>query len=83
MKFVNENGMQQIKTILQAHFIGNITDLTLCSFAGDAEAAMLNGNPPVIEIPARMSSLGRPVTYTISDEGIDTQVSNWREAGAM
>ena len=76
---VNETGLSEIREFLQkTHIQGESVGFDgrdlLRAWAEDAEFQMGEGNPPTIEIRSWDSLTGRTETYTISDEGISTEI---------
>ena len=76
-KTVNAQGLQEIKTFLadnhkkgDEHFNKEI----LKAWASDAEFQLAEGNPPTIEIKAYDSVHGCTQEYTISDQGLDSEI---------
>lgn len=77
---VNDAGLREIAEFLQENHKAAagkpyryFTDSMLNAWAADAEASMEAGNPPMIEIPGRHSVTGNPITYTVSDAGLDAR----------
>jgi hypothetical protein len=76
IKTINQAGLEEIRQFLATyHKKGHdMTEAMLCAWCEDAEDSLGNGNPPMIEIGAWDSVTGSPVTLTVSDAGVDTQV---------
>lgn len=73
IKMINEKGLAEIRAFLKAnHKQDFFTDEMISAWASDAEQAMGNGNPPLIEIPKWDTYSGRPETFTISPYGVAT-----------
>ena len=73
MKFVNENGLQQLKAwILQTAKEGHacVDAKNLDAWASEAEESMGSGNPPMVEMKAIATTSGVPETFTISYSGV-------------
>lgn len=73
MRTINEFGSAAIYNWLSRNHIrhATMTINNLCAWCDEAEHSMLCGNPPIIEINARNSITGVPVTFEVPDWGID------------
>ena len=72
---INAIGKQEIADFLaQNHKRGSNFDAHMINaWAADAENQLNMGNPPAIEIRSWDSVHGHTQTYTISDEGVDSE----------
>lgn len=79
---VNATGLREIAEFLGENFkkavqsgegASYFTDPMLLAWAADAEFQIEQGNPAMIEIRGFDSVNGNPITYTISDAGLDAQ----------
>jgi hypothetical protein len=72
---INEIGMAEIADFLIANHKegGRIAEDPTCinAWAAEAEESLENGNPAMIEIRAHDSVPGFPLTFTVSQSGID------------
>lgn len=73
MRTINGLGFAAIDCWLSRHHIrhASMSINNLCAWCDEAERSMLCGNPPMIEIDARNSRTGVPVTFTVPDWGVD------------
>ena len=77
IRTVNEQGLEEIKQFLaDNHKKGgdHFTRDMLQAWATDAEFQLGEGNPATIEIRAADCVQGRTMEYTISDDGLDSEV---------
>lgn len=79
---VNEAGMREIAEFLGENHKHAVhsgeganywTDSMLRAWAADAEFQAGEGNPAMIEVRGMHSVSGTPVTFTVSDAGLDAQ----------
>lgn len=78
MKVVNEKGISAIKRWIEStrgeDEFGPLAETdprALNAWACEAELAMLQGQPPVIEMHRHMSKTRRPETFTLTEDMID------------
>ena len=70
---INAAGLKEIAEFLrESSTISNPGADQIAAFARDAEFQLAEGNGASIELAARQSLTNRPVTFTVSDAGIDT-----------
>lgn len=72
---INAAGLAEIRGFLaENHKLGgdHFTDSMVQAWAADAEFSLAEGNGASIEIPARDAIGGSPVTFTVSDAGVDS-----------
>lgn len=72
---INETGLTEIAAFIIANHkdgarIANYRSV-IHAWAAEAEESLDNGNPAMIEIRASASVSGSPVTFTVSDAGVD------------
>lgn len=76
MKTINANGLAQIKVWLQSQSKGDgWSDENTAAWAEDAEQAMANGNPPIIELKSWQTISGATETFTVSPDGVDNRMT--------
>lgn len=76
IRSVNATGLAEIAEFLAAnHKLGaqHFTPDMLRAWAAQAEFSISEGNGPDIEIVGYDAVRGATITYTISDEGLDTE----------
>lgn len=70
---INPVGLSEIRAFLAARHTRGAEHLTpdvLSGWASDAEFQLREGNPPSIEIPARLSRSGNAEEFTVSPAGV-------------
>ena len=74
---VNEKGLDEIREFLaENHKMGSsFARSNLIAWAAEAEFQLREGNPASIEIKGSDSTTGHTREYTVSDAGLDTEVS--------
>lgn len=76
-KTINDVGMTEIATFIRENHkdgarIAN-DHSCISAWAAEAEESLDNGNPAMIEIRTFDSMTGAPITFTVSDAGIDIE----------
>ena len=75
---VNERGLAHLKAWIEstaasdeAGLLQNTDARALDAWACEAEEAMGNGNPPMVEMSANVTKSGTPETFTIPADGVE------------
>lgn len=77
---VNQAGLMEIRAQLERyHSATTISDEMVNAYAASVEEQMNVGNPPIFEIPQKMSVTGKPVVCVVPDAGVEWVVEsdNW------
>ena len=76
-KTINDSGLQEIHNFLGKYHkkgFDHFTKDMLRAWAADAEFQLSEGNQPTIEIRSFDSVTGAATEYTISDDGINSEI---------